>query len=341
MSFEERKEAYQKICDDFLPRMAMNTDIEEEEWLPLSVQELIAILVNANRALKEKAFSYSEEAEKKFVKERNALIERIIYRVKTAKQLFTVTDKATKLPFVEPSMGLVNVFTEEEIANDYVKHYEKMYRSFQVSPIQTENLNGFFAAAFYYNGAVGILVDNGYCSFRAIAGQILPPPNFAGLNPVSVPVLNAPFNAAVIQFLQELRWKAGYEGKEENLKKFEEAWMHGIAKTRFLVPMGGLQDLPKTPDGKITLTKGTQIKVPMLTRKQDEKKALPVFTDWNQFKLLYPDSKEWAGNVVPFEGLSFFGADTMLINPGTYCFEITPEILEKVKGMLHGEKKNG
>ena len=159
--------------------------------------------------------------------------------------------------------------------------------------ISKESQLSFLGRAFYTNGVGGIFVDNGQTGYYIENRDLVLPPSWEGFPPNRIPVTNPEFMRAHLKLAQELGWKVEYAERRKVVEKLENDLVRASKTVRFLVPTKGAPESKNAAD--IRIGADSNAAIPVLVA-PDGTKGLPVFTDWDQFHLLYSDKDKMARN---------------------------------------------
>ena len=158
------------------------------------------------------------------------------------------------------------------------------------------------------------ILDNGAYSMQIKREEILPPPDWSGLEPINVPVTNPSLRFAVNTYLAEARWGVDYAEREDNLKNKENQMISELRKGKFLIPIKST-DVEKTGKNESILNNGRTINFALITNSQ-EKAFVPLFTDWLEFEKSY-SKDEWNGMIITIKDAFSMAKNNegMVINP--------------------------
>lgn len=315
----EEKAKYDK---ELVERFIVNADYEEKDLEDLSIQDLCVLVNGANGAMVNKTV---EGAEKEMPKLIQKLLGMVIDKIRTADRLYTVIDNATGFPFIdEHADDAIWLFSTEQYAKEAVEHYATMYRKFSLQAIDNSNLSS-FAEYMYLNGIYGAYIDNGYagCIFRK---EELFPAQVNENEPM--PIMNPEFMLAHLEMVQEASWQVDYEQRQTVLNNLQNEVVNQLVKAKFLVPVNTEDGAEVTPEN---------IKIPCLEAK-DGRSGIPLFTDWNQFRMAY-SVEEFQGMTVTYEDIVGFIKDDkiVVINPASCFFEINANNMKAIDSIARGE----
>lgn len=322
MTIEEKKLHDQEICDTYLLR---DEDITESEYAMLSIQDMCVLLQKASWML-----STGNEVDSldkmEVLKERlPKMYSQLVGKIKTAPVLYSVIDKATGYAFITEINNSIWIYSKKEYAVECVEHYKEEKRNFMVVELSADNVANFLGRAFYTNGAGGVFVDNGQVGQFVAASDLIVKPTWEGVAKENIPVTNSDFMLAHLKMTQETGWKVEYESRPNVLAKLEIELVRALKKARFLVPN-------KSEKGEEGANKPDN-HIPVLTNEEGIT-ALPVFSDWDQFKMMYPQEgyHAWA---LDFDALCKVlvdenGYDNIIINVKTLPLSINKSVLERI-----------
>lgn len=246
-------------------------------------------------------------------------------------EIYTLIDSSTRLPALSEG-GACFIFTERGFADEALDWHLQRMRNWYVIAIEQKNIYPFLGSEFYNNGAHFVIIDDGQEGKETRSPEeLVPRPDFSAVNELNTPVTNPDYVRALTMLQQELNWRVKYDGKQETLRAYEDNMIREFGRARFLVPF-------KT-NGKPEITgrfdPGDEIKLASITN-EEGRKALPVFSDWDQFSMSY-DPQEWKGWVIKAEELPDLPADTVVLNPATLAFAMSKQFLGQMMKIYREE----
>ena len=331
MTLEEKKLHDKEISDKYLLR---DEDISEEEYAVLSIQDMCVLINNAKWLLQTGNHMDTLDKMDDMKNRIRSMHLKLIEKIREADILYTVVDNATGYPFITEINDSIWIFSEKDYADACVEHYKEEYRSFHTIEIKKETLITFLGRAFYTNGVGGIFVDNGQTGYYIEACDLVLPPSWEGFPENRIPVVNPEFMRAHLKLSQELGWKIEYKERRKVIEKLENDLVRASRKVRFLVPTKGAPESKNAAD--IIIGENSDTIIPMLIGK-DGVKGLPVFTDWDQFHLLYSD-KEYHAWVMDFDSVvrvldNEGGYDSIVVNVKSRPMDINKNVLKRMAGL--------
>lgn len=331
MTLEEKKLHDKEISDRYLLR---DEEITEEEYATLSIQDMCVLINNAKWLLQSGNYMDTLDKMDGMKDKIRKMHFKLVDKIRDAEILYTVVDDATGYSFITEINDSIWIFSEKEYADACVEHYKEEYRNFHTLEIKKESLITFLGRAFYTNGVGGIFVDNGQTGYYIEACDLVLPPDWNGFPENRIPVVNPDFMRAHLKLSQELGWKIDYRERRKVLEKLENDLVRASANVRFLVPTKGAPESKNPAD--IILGENSDTILPMLIGK-DGVKGLPVFTDWDQFHLLYSD-KEYHAWVMDFDSLTGIlnnegGFDSIVVNVKSRPMDINKTTVKRMQGL--------
>ncbi len=331
MTLEEKKQHDKEISDKYLLR---EEDITEEEYAELSIQDMCVLINNAKWLLTSGNYVDTLDKMDDMKGKIGSMHRKLIAKIMAADVLYTVTDRATGYPFITEINDSIWIFSKKEYADECVEHYKEERRAFQTLELKGDNFANFLGRAFYTNGVGGIFVDNGQTGYFIAASDLIAPPSWEGFPENRIPVTNPDFMRAHLKLSQELGWKVEYNERRKVLEKLENDLVRASKNVRFLVPTKGAPESKNAAD--IRIGEGADTTIPMLIGK-DGVKGLPIFTDWDQFHLLYSD-KEYHAWVMDFKSVTEVlhnegGFDSIVVNVKSRPLDINKNTLKRMEGL--------
>ena len=337
MTLEEKKLHDKEISDKFLLR---DENISEEEYAELSIQDMCVLINNAKWLIQSGDHMDSMDKIDDMKGRIHSMHLKLIDKIREAEVLYTVVDKTTGYPFITEINNSIWIFSEKEYADNCVEHYKEERRSFHTLELSKEGLTGFLGRAFYTNGVGGIFVDNGQTGYYIENRDLILPPSWEGFPPNRIPVTNPEFMRAHLKLSQELGWKVEYAERSRVIEKLENALIRASRDAVLLVPTKGAPESKNAAD--IRIGEDSNADIPMLVT-PDGIKGLPVFTDWDQFRLMYSD-KEYHAWTMEFDALTGIlynegGYDSIVINVKSRPLDINLKVLKRMEYLKQKEEE--
>lgn len=232
-------------------------------------------------------------------------------KLKALSTLYTLIDDATQMPFLDDD-GAFFLYTTEELAREALDYYLQQLRIWHVEPIKQKDIVPFLGREFYSNGATEAIID-GHPYSRLKPEILVAKPDYSAVPETQRPVMNPDYIRALTMLKQEQYWKVDYENKKQVFTAFEDEMIRTFVKAHFLVPFQ---------------SNGNRIAFASLDG-DDGRTAMPVFSDWDQFALVY-DLNEWNGWVMSADDLLHGPADTVVLNLNTLSFAMSKTFMEKM-----------
>ena len=299
------------VLAKYMPRL-----LEEEievELKELSIQELIALQA---KALETPAISIGVDVKDTTSNYENAAMkirDMINDKIMDAESLYILTNQATNMPYIDDNDNIY-VFSQEQFAIDAADFFAQQYRVFGIHKVEKENIKLAFRVMHQMAGVKNILVDNGKTWIVIPFEKLLGKQNFAGTEPIANPGLLL----AATKLEQERRWQVNYQQKGQKLRDYEDKFLDELMVAKFIVPTKEV----------VNDENGTRFDVPTLDG-SDGSKALPVFTDYNQLMLMFPDVK-MNSMVLDIDGLLNAPLDVVVLNPSELSLAIGIPTLKEI-----------
>ena len=319
-----------ELCGDIVPRL-----FEEDVWEDierLDVEDTILVLRQAQDVIRKGLFDefYNETTSRKDVFEAaTAKLGRVLCRKLMAlPAIYTLIDNSTMLPALDKRGGIF-LFSRREFADAALDYHMQQMHVWQVREIVHKDIYPFLGNEFYDNGALYAVINDGQDWSLNKPNEFIEKPQYA---PGEASVSNPDYIRALTLLQQELHWRANYEGKEKTLHGYEDEMIRTFGEARFLVPF----KTDARSDGKtLDFEPGNQITYAALTN-AERRTALPIFSDWDQFMMVY-DPHEWQGCAVGAGELPDFPAETVVLNPATVAFAMSKSFLGKILSIYRSE----
>ena len=323
---EERKQHVDALVQHFL----LQTEWRMDELERISIQDICVLIANGR----------IRKSQEKRVEEANRLTDLVdtfydvlTEKLKTAPMLYTLLDETTGYPYIDAqARDCIWLFSEKKFAEMAIEHYNKSYRKFQLHELPLEGREEFLKEAFYLQGCFGVYVDNGLCGCLVDNDDLVPVPQWTQRASADKPLANPDFMRAHLKMVQEAGWHVKYDHREQVMEQLEQEVSRQIVETYFLLPVKGVERNREHED-QVILDQNTTLSIVCLKGK-DGTQALPVFTDWVQFKRCYSD-EEYSGWIVPFDLLAKMVEekryDAFVVNLGKCPAEIRQANIERMR----------
>ncbi len=316
----------QELCGELVPRL-----FDHDVWADierLDVQDTILVLRQAQDVIRKGLFDdlYNDTYFRKDVFEAATarLGVELCKKVMALPVIYTLIDDSTNLP-VLGNRDYFYLFTEKSFADNALDYHLQQLRLWHIRAVEQKDIRQFLGVEFYCNGARGAIINYGQDWSRNKAGEFIPEPQSQACDAVS----NPDYIRALTLMQQELHWRAGYEGKNKVLRTLEDGMIRAFASSRFLVPFKA--DGPLQPGDSLSFASVTGA---------DGRKALPVFSDWDQFALSF-DLSEWQGWVVNACELPELPAETVVLNLGSLAFAMNKRFIGQMLSIYRNELAEG
>lgn len=302
-----------ELCGDIVPRL-----FEEDVWEDidrLDVEDTILVLRQAKDVIRKGLFDdlYDDTTSRKDVFEAaTAKLGRVFCRKLMAlPAIYTLIDNSTLLPALDKKGGIF-LFSKREYADAALDYHMQQMRVWQVREIGQKDIYPFLGNEFYYNGARYAVINDGRDWSLNWPEEFIEKPQYG---PGEAPVSNPDYVRALAMLQQERSWPANYDGKQQTLRAYEDEMIRTFATARFLVPF---KSDARSENGTTSFEPGNQITFASLSNSEG-RRALPIFSDWDQFAMVY-DFSEWQGWVVNAAELPDMPSDTVVLNVATLAF---------------------
>ena len=329
MTLEEKQVHDKEISDKYLLR---DEAITEEEYAGLSIQDMCVLINNAKWLIQSVDYMDSLDKIDGMKGKVRSMHMKLIEKIQQAEVLYTVVDNCTGYPFITEINNSIWIFSQKEYADQCVEHYKEEHRNFHTLELEKESRTGFLGRAFYTNGVGGIFVDNGQTGYYIENRDLILPPSWEGFPQNRIPVTNPEFMRAHLKLSQELGWKVEYAERRRVVEKLENALVRASRDAVLLVPTKGAPESKNAAD--IRIGADSNAAIPVLVA-PDGTKGLPVFTDWDQFRLLYSD-KEYHAWTMEFDALTELlynegGYDSIVVNVKSRPLDINRNTLKRME----------
>lgn len=323
-----------ELCGELVPRL-----FEDDVWediARLDLEDTILVYRQARDVIQKGLFDdlYNDTTCRKDVFEAAAarLGAEVGHKFMALPEVYTLIDNATMLPALDKRGGIF-LFSKREYADAALDYHMQQMHIWQVKAICSEDIYAFLGNEFYCNGAQYAVINDGRDWSLNQPGDFVAKPQYAAGD---APVSNPDYIRALTMLQQELHWRAGYEGKEKTLHGYEDEMIRTFGLARFLVPF---KSDAEVSGGVINFKPGEQIRFASVSG-ADGRKALPVFSDWDQFAMAY-DTEEWQGWVVEAQELPDLPAETVVLNISTLAFAMNKQFLGQMLSIYRKEFDKG
>ena len=303
----------------YMPRLL--EDNIESELKELSIQELIALQA---KALETPAISIGSDVKdttNAYIDAAMKIRDMINEKIMTADALYIITNQATNMPYVDDNDN-VYVFSQEQFAIDAADFFAQQYRVFGIHKVEKENIKLAFRVMHQMAGVKNILVDNGKTWIIIPFDKLLGKQDFAD----AVPVTNPDLLLAATKLEQERRWRLNYAQKAKKLRDYEDCFLDKLIKAKLIAPAKEI----------VNDENGMRFDIPTLDG-SDGTKALPVFTDFNQMMLMFPETK-MDSVILDIDELLNAPMDIVVLNPAELSLAIGIPTLKKVVNEIRREE---
>ena len=320
---EDNLQHEKELCGELVPRL-----FDSDVWADidkLSVEDTILVLRQAQDVVRKGLFDdlYNDTCFRKDVFEAATarLGRELCRKVMALPEIYTLIDDSTMLPVLDKRGGFY-IFSQRAFADEALDYHMQQMRIWEVKTIGQKDIYAFLGNEFYDNGAQYAIINDGQDWSLNRPEEFIDRPRYED---GKAPVSNPDYIRALTMLQQELHWRAGYEGKNETLREYENEMIRTFAGARFLVPFKG--------DGGFEA--GGSMSFASLTG-ADGRAALPIFSDWDQFAM-YFDLDEWKGWVVKATELPDLPAETVVLNVATTAFAMNKNFLGQMLSIYRNE----
>lgn len=187
----------------------------------------------------------------------------------------------------------IRIFTKAYVGYQGKNYPETLFEMKKIEKgADGKGIENFLGECFYLNGAQGVEINGGQTAISA--EMLVAPPDFSGVQQISVPVMNPD----LMRWMLLMAQFAETETEDEKLiyKLYYRFMSQEIVKAKFLVPMKPGKDFPETADGagNITLKSGAEFMVATMKGKYD-RDAVIMYTDWKRLRQCYDG---WNGSIM-------------------------------------------
>ena len=236
-----------------------------------------------------------------------------VYSVKTGEPALFISSTRNKDGSLEPAETMVRLIPtayKEKIT--YPDEFE--LRCIE-NGLNKDGILNFLNEVIFLNGAEGIEFISDKTSINAKA--LIKSPDLEGMREVDKPIMN-PDVVRCLLMLGQIgdTTTLGKRDRDFLSKLYLNRLTEALKTARFIVPMKVQGELPKPNEkGETSFAEDVKYELAMKELK-DNKKAVPIFTDWKRFNEEYGDG--WRGLLQPLGGPLI--PHPVLIN-GTLYFE--------------------
>ena len=246
-------------------------------------------------------------------------------------EIYTLTDDSTSLPFLD-EQGFCYLFSKKEFAEEALDYYTQQRRVWHLKTIEHKDIYPFLGCEFYSNGANGAIIDNGQHYSVHKPEEFIARPDYYNMPPAQRPVVNPDYIRALTMLQQERYWRVDYPEKRKVFTAYEDEMIRTFVKARFLVPF---KTDARSEGNTLNMEQGNHITFASLENK-DGQTAVPIFSDWDQFILMY-DLREWNGWTMTAEDLLAAPDDSVVLNVGTTAFVMTKKFIQQMFAIYKNE----
>ena len=237
----------------------------------------------------------------------------VVYSVKTGEPCLFMSSTRNQDGSLEPSelrVRLIPAVYKEKIT--YPDEF--VLRRIENGP-DKDGIQNFLNEVIFLNGAEGIEFISDETSISAKA--LMKAPDLEGMREVDKPIMNPELVRCLLMIGQlEDTTTLGKRDRDFLSSLYLNRLTEALKTARFIVPIKVEGELPKpNENGETSFAEDVKYEVAMKELK-DNKKAVPIFTDWKRFNDEY--GEEWRGLLQPLGGPLI--PHPVLIN-GTLYFE--------------------
>lgn len=324
-----------EICQRFLMREA---GITEEEYRALTIQDLCVLITNARMLIKKANYRDDKELCLTLNEHIWDMHTKLIAKIKAAENVYIIIDQSTRFPYIDNKDNGILLFSRKVFADDYVEEMAvKQFRRFEVLEISKLMQTMYIAQTFFMYGVKGVHVDRSLVGCFLEANDFVAEPDVKKMDPALVPVMNPDFMRAYLKYSQEILWKVDYPERKEVLEELEKDMAVAMKDARFLIPAKGLPG-EAAVDRKLTEEESEKLAFAVLSG-ADGKRALPVFSDWEQFKIAYSDV-DYKGFIIPYADLADLfrkngSFDAIVFNYRKCPMELNKQSLQRLEKLMN------
>lgn len=186
MTKEERSAHADDVRNEYVPRLRTYDADVEKEIRSLPLQDVVTIYCESVYAFGKGWFAgvswdamrNGDDRAVRFYDAIGHVREILIERIRTADALWIIRDKTTESLLADKN-GLVWIFTEREVAEDYAENNASQYGTdFAVAEISGNEIVRFFEQTAHKNEANGVRINTGeYTHTRLTTEQIIEKPD--------------------------------------------------------------------------------------------------------------------------------------------------------------------
>lgn len=327
---DDKYQHEKELCGELVPRL-FDDDVWED-IARLDLEDTILVYRQARDVIHKGLFDdlYNDTTCRKDVFEAAAarLGTEVGRKFMALPEIYTLIDNSTMLPALDKRGGIF-LFSRREFADEALDYHTQQMRVWQVRDIGHKDIYPFLGNEFYDNGARYAVINDGQDWSLNRPEEFIEKPQYG---PGEAPVSNPDYVRALSMLQQERSWRAAYDGKQKVLRACEDEMIRTFASARFLVPFKS----DARSDGKtMSFEPGNQITFASLTNAEG-RTALPIFSDWDQFMMVY-DPHEWQGWVVGAGELPDLPAETVVVNAATIAFAMGKSFLGNMLSIYRSE----
>ena len=302
-----------------------NGKLMDEDRRRFSIADLIEIWRQSIRFCDDSAAQHSHGTHAYYLEKIILLMEQVraklltideiyaVYSVKTGEPCLFMSSTRNQDGSLEPSELRVRLIPAA-YKEKFIYPDEFVLRRIENGPDKDGILN-FLNEVIFLNGAEGIEFISEETSISAKA--LMKAPDLEGMREVDKPIMNPELVRCLLMIGQIADTTTLGKADRDFLSNLYLNRLTEALKTaRFIVPIKVEGELPKpNENGETSFTEDVKYEVAMKELK-DNKKAVPIFTDWKRFNDEY--GEEWRGLLQPLGGPLI--PHPVLIN-GTLYFE--------------------
>ena len=302
-----------------------NGKLMDEDRRRFSIADLIEIWRQSIRFCDDSAAQHSHGTHAFYLEKILLLMEQVratlltldeiyaVYSVKTGEPALFISSTRNKDGSLEPAETMVRLIPaayKEKIT--YPDEF--VLRRIENGP-DKDGIQNFLNEVIFLNGAEGIEFISDETSINAKA--LVKSPDLEGMREVDKPIMNPEVVRCLLMIGQiSDTTTLGKRDRDFLSNLYFHRLTEALKTARFIVPIKVEGELPKPNEkGETSFAEDVKYEVAMKELK-DNKKAVPIFTDWKRFNEEYGD--EWRGLLQPLGGPLI--PHPVLIN-GTLYFE--------------------
>lgn len=292
----------------------VHNEIDGGYLATLEIQD-ICFLLNLIR------MQHAETAVENYETKDELMTKALCEKLLSAETLYFNEDLQTNSPFI--NQGACDVFSKYSYAADAEAFFKKQFRQLTTVEVKAgESTLPGGMDLFTYLYIVGIMlvrVDFGQFRVTLEITKITPPPTKEQLDAYECPIVNPELRFTMNSALSEQRWPVRYDKHEDNIHRSEQMMLDALTRAKLLLPVKVDGEVVVDDSNIVHIQKNAQIQVPHI-QDGSSRQYIPFFTDWSEFRKVYP-SDDWKGLLISSkEALSMDMNTGVVINPlGENC----------------------